>query len=169
MAIECFEIKWTKPFSLEDVANQTEVDNKGVYIRFIVSRNKKTPHYLGKSTDFRERSRYHRLATAHLGSDLKKYHISLGVVYSFERTEMTLGCTPSQLKDIENYLRNKLRLKGNDPSTLKGYNGSPIVIINTGVVPKPIQKIMSHNPNLLKLITESVKPKRKPASSSWGI
>ena len=168
MSIECFEIRWTKLFPLEEVANQSEIDNKGIYIRFVVTRGNKTPHYLGKSTDFRRRTSYHRQATAHLGTDIKRYHISLGVVYSFEKNEMMLGCEPKQLKDIEDYLRNKLHLKGNDQSTLKGYSGNPIIIINTGTVPKLLQKVMSPNSKLLELLTSAIKPKKKTSSSSWG-
>ena len=167
MAIECFEIRWTKPFPLEEVTKQSEVNEEGVYVRSKISRGKMMPTYLGKSTDFRERSKPHKLYTAYSGADMSKQYISLGTIYSFEKTQMVLGCSSSQLAHIENYLRNEADLKGNDPSTKKGYSGPPIIIINNGRVPKPLRKIMSHNDPLVKLLTATIKPKRKSSASSW--
>jgi len=169
MTIECFEIRWTKPYPLEEVTKQDEVNEQGVYIRSKMSGGKMIPTYLGKSTDFRGRSKSHKQYTAYSGADMSKQYISLGIIYSFEKTQMVLGCLSNQLTHIENYLRNKADLKGNDPVTKKGYNGPPILIINTGRIPKPLKKVMSHNPPLVELLAANIKPKRVPSASSWPL
>jgi hypothetical protein len=164
MAIECFEIKWTKLFPLSEIANQPEIKQGGVYARIIITGGTKKLHYIGKSTDFRQRTRYHRQATSHLGFDLKKHYISLGIVSVFDGIIMSPKCTSNQLNDVESYLRNTARPKGNDPSTLKGYNGSPIIIVNTGTIPKPLKKFMSHSPILLKVLGKGTTTKKRASS-----
>jgi hypothetical protein len=76
MAIECFEIRWTKPYPLEKVTKQSDANEKGVYIRSKLSAGKMTPTYLGKSTDFRERSKTHEKYTAYSGADMSKQYIT---------------------------------------------------------------------------------------------
>ena len=167
MAIECFQIEWEKPCLIEEVLQGSVVNEKGVYVRSKMSAGKLIPTYLGKSTDFRSRSNIHGKYTKYSGADMGKQYISMGVIYSFEQTRMVLGCSPKQLKHIEDYLRNEADLKGNDPITKRGYNGPPIIIINTGHTPKPLRKLMSHNQPLVDLLTDTIKLKRKPSVDSW--
>jgi len=163
MAIECFEIRWTKLFSYEQAETQPEARDMGVYARVIGKARR--IHYIGKSKDLSERCRTYRHGDRRSGTSTAKHYVSFGLIRSFEMNKSMPSCTPRQLTDIESYLRNIVKPKGNDISTLRGYHGNPLLIVNTDKVLKPIQKIMTSNADLAKLI--ATKAKRKPSSSSW--
>lgn len=73
---------------------------------------------------------------------------------------------PQVREGVENFLITTLDPKGNHESTKKRVTSEyPLVIINTGKFYKPIEKIMSHNPELLKALS-ATKPKKKTTSDA---
>jgi hypothetical protein len=154
MAIELFKIEWTKPFPFDKALNQPEAKEGGVYALYKSVGGSKKLHYVGKSKDFATRFGFHRQSTAHMLSEAerKRCYVSFGLISSFEKSRMSSDTLPAQLRDTESFLINKLLPTGNDSSTKKGYKGNPIIIINGGKFVQPFKKIMTHNPELLKLI-----------------
>ena len=154
MAIELFRIEWTKLYPFDKALNQPEAKEGGVYALYKSVGGNKKLHYVGKSKDFTTRFGFHRQNTAHILSEAerKKCYVSFGLISSFEKSRMSSDVLPEQLRDTENFLINTLLPAGNDSSTKKGYKGNPIIIINGGKFIQPLKKVMTHNPELLKLI-----------------
>jgi len=163
MAIGCFEVEWTKLFPSSDAETQPEAERGGIYVK-VIGRAKKI-HYIGKSKELSKRSKRHRQDDRRSGISTARHYVSFGIVHSFKGKERVRSCTPKQLTDIESYLINTVKPKGNGASTMRGYKGNPLIVINTGKVLKPIQKIMTSNPELSKLI--ATKSKKTPPSS-WA-
>jgi hypothetical protein len=161
MAIGCFEVEWTKLFPYDEAETRPEAEKSGIYAKVIGKA--KMIHYIGKSETLSRRSGEHRRADRRSGILTKKHYISFGIIYSFGGREKTRGCMPEQLNDIESYLVNTVKPKGNAPLTMRGYKRKPLIIVNTGKVLKPIQKIMTSNPELAKLIVT----KKRKTSSPW--
>ena len=154
MAIELFRIDWTKLYPFDKALNQPEAKEGGVYALYKSVGGNKKLHYVGKSKDFTTRLSSHRQNTAHILSETerKKCYVSFGLISSFEKSRMSSDISPEQLRDTENFLINYLLPPGNDSSTKKGYKGKPIIIVNGGKFIQPLKKVMTHNPELLKLI-----------------
>ncbi|MDO8717301.1 MAG: GIY-YIG nuclease family protein [Dehalococcoidales bacterium] len=170
MAIEFFEINWTKLHPFEKALTQPQVKEGGVYALYKLIGSSKKLLYVGKSKDFETRFCSHKNAADHLNTtnDRKKCFVSFGLISSYEKSRMSNDITPQQLKAVENFLIVALNPIGNGDSTKKRYTSDiHAIIVNTGVVAKPLNKFMSHNPQLLTLIGKSktvtpVTRKRKP-------
>ena len=159
MAIELFRIEWTKLYPFDKALNQPEAKEGGVYTLYKSVGGNKKLHYVGKSKDFTTRFSSHRQNTAHILSETerKKCYVSFGLISSFEKSRMSSDISPEQLRDTETFLINALLPTGNDSSTKKGYKGNPIIIINGGKYTRPFKKVMTHNPELLKLLKSNLK------------
>ena len=159
MAIECFEIKWKGPYSLDAIQNIAEARDKGIYA---VHKGREV-YYIGKSAKFGERLASHRRNWLHaLGEKgVGQLRVYTGVIHCYKSTHPSQDITPSQLKNIESFLVNHKKPKGNPPSDKKGYKGlmSPI-IVNTGRVVS-LDKVVFHSSSIEKLLKDNLVPKRK--------
>ena len=52
MAIECFEIKWTGLYTLDELKGKTEANDKGIYAIY----KGREVYYIGKTTNFGART-----------------------------------------------------------------------------------------------------------------
>jgi len=162
MAIECFEVEWTRLFPYTEAESRPEAEKSGVYAK-VIGKAKRI-HYVGKSQDLSRRTGDHRRNDRRAGTSSENRYISFGIIYTFKGKEKMRGCTPEQLNDIESYMRYAIKPKGNASSTVKQYKRRPLIVINTGKVLKPVQKIMTSNPELSKFIAT----KKRKTSSSWA-
>jgi hypothetical protein len=163
MAIECFEIKWTGPFSLDSVQNKAEARDKGIYAVY----KGRDIYYIGKSTNFGERIKSHRRNWAHLGEKgVRQLRVHTGIIFCHKSTHPSQDISASQLANIESFLINRYDTKGNPPSDKKGYKGlmSPI-IVNTGKTGS-FDKVIFHNSSIEKLLKGSLVPKKRQTSYS---
>jgi excinuclease UvrABC nuclease subunit len=167
MAIECFEINWTKPFPLEKIARQIEAKRGGIY--FIFKSGVGKPYYIGKATNFEKRLNTHKQAFSRIMSEaeLKRCTVRLGLISSFETTHMSDTFTSTQLGSIENFFITQLQPKGNGGNTKKRDTGKyPLIAINTGNLCTGMGKYMSQSNDLLKALGKST-TKKRASSASW--
>jgi len=165
MAIEIFQIDWFAPVRFDKALTQTVAQQGGIYIMYVG----KILQYVGKSQDFYKRFGTHRNSASHLMTDaqIKKCFIGFGLISYYDKTRMSQNISSEQLKDVESYLINELKPKGNDTSTKKGYKGQPIVIFNAGKRVS-LDKAMSNCPDLIKIMKSNLATRAKPKpSSSW--
>jgi hypothetical protein len=158
MAIECFEIKWTGPFTLESIQNKSEARAKGIYAIY----KGREIYYIGKSINFGTRLKTHMRNWTHIGkAQVKSLRVRVGIIVRYKGTHPSQDITSDQLSNIESFLINEEKPKGNPDSDKKGYKGriSPI-IINTGNMGS-FEKTYFHNQSLEKLLRASLKPKRR--------
>jgi len=157
--MECFRIDWKGSYSLDKVQDIPEAKETGVYA---VYRAKK-PFYIGKSIELGRRFAEHIRSWSRIMTprQLKQCSISIGTIYSYEGSRPSPSISAKQLQIVETYLINTLKPKGNSGMTKKGYRGVPIIIINTGKR-GIFKKVMSHNPQLLKLLQDNLAKKTKP-------
>lgn len=162
MAIELLQIEWTRLYPFDKALNQPEAKEGGVYALYKSVGGNRRLHYVGKCKDFSARVGSHRQSTAHILSETerKRCYVSFGLISSFEKSRMSSDILPEQLRNTESFLINELRPVGNDPSTKKGYKGKPIIIINKGKFTRPFKRVMTHNPELVKLIKDSLAAKQ---------
>jgi len=168
MAIECFEIKWTKQYPFEKALTQPEANEGGVYALYRAKGNTKNLHYIGKSKEFASRFSTHKRNTSHMmtESELKRCYVSFGMISSFETSRLTPSTNPDHLKVVENFLLVKLDPTGNHSNTKRRYIGDyPIIIANTGKFTKPFRKLMSQSDDLIKMLTGTTKNKTTSADS----
>jgi len=166
MAIECFEIKWTKTYPFDKALLQPEAKRGGVYALF--KGEVKKPHYIGKATRFDNRLSKHKRSIFRMMNEAerKKCYISFGIVSSFEISHMTDVVTDTQLSSIENFLIMRLQPIGNGDSTKKRYTGKlPMIIANTGNVFNGLNKFMSQNNELLQVLGKTTKSKSTSSSN----
>ena len=163
MAIECFEIKWTGAYSLDAIQNKAEARDKGIYA---VCKGREI-YYIGKSTKFGERLNSHRRNWAHaLGEKgVNRLRVYTGVIFCYKSTHPSQDITPKQLANIESFLINNKKPKGNPPNNKKGYKVlmSP-VLINTGKTGL-FDKVLFHNPSIEKLLKSNLVPKKRQTSN----
>jgi len=159
MAVECFQIKWTGPYSLDSIQSRAEAREKGIYA---VHRGREI-YYIGKSTKFGERLTSHRRHWTHaLGEKgVQRLRVYTGVIYHYKGTDPSQDITPSQLANVESFLINLIQPKGNPPNDKKGYKGlmSPI-IVNTGKV-SLLNKVLFHNHLIEKLLKSNLTSKTR--------
>jgi hypothetical protein len=152
--MQCFKIDWKGFYPLDTVCSELEARKSGVYAIYQISWGDiEYCQYIGKAQVFSERLQRHIRDYVHLGQGNPNYHVCLGIIHPFESTHIT----PQQLRDIESYLINIVKPKGNSPATKKGYKGKPILIINTGKTGS-LSKVLCSQPDLLKLLKESLAP-----------
>ena len=166
MAIEVFEIKWTKRFPVTKALQQPEAVERGIYAYYIGDKL----HLFGKTKeDFRQRfSTRNQYAKNYMDeTQIKKGYACFGLISVFAKSRMGNGCTPKQLKDIESYFINRFDTKGNDESTRKGYKGDSIIVINSGIIPKEFDKVMSPYPELLKVLKRNIKFKTSDSDDEF--
>ncbi len=173
MAIELFQIEWTKPYLFGEALHAPEASESGVYALFRSHGESKKLHYVGKTADFRTRFGTHKRAAARMLTDaeLKKCSVCFGLVWSFEKTRLSRDVTPEQLGRVERFLINRLQPTGCGTNTKLGYASEyPMIVVNAGKVIKPFEKIMSHNPDILKLLGKkptTTTTKKRKAFSAW--
>ena len=165
MAIECFEIKWTGFYSLDEIQSKTEARGKGIYAIY----KGREIFYIGKSTKFGERLKNHRRNWAHVIGEtgIKKLRVCTGVIFHYTSTHPSQDIEDSQLTYIESFLINykpEKKPEGNPPSDKKGYKGliSPI-IVNTGIIGS-FDKVIFHDPSIEKLLKSNLAPKKRRTS-----
>ena len=134
MAIEVFQIEWTKPQPLDRALTQATAHEGGIYLILEDNDVGIKPQYIGKTKDFYTRSSTHRNYAMHLLSETKqrKYTISFGLLSCFDKSHISHDATPEQLRDVESFFINEFNPKGNSDATKKGYKGHPILIFNIG-------------------------------------
>lgn len=166
MNIECFEIKWTGFYSLDEVQSKTEARDKGIYAIY----KGREIFYIGKSTKFGERLKSHRRNWAHIigETSVKKLRVCTGVIFHYTSTHPSQDITDSQLASIESFLINykpTKKPKGNPPADKKGYKGliSPIVV-NTGVIGS-FDKVIFHNSLIEKLLKSNLAQRKRRTNS----
>jgi hypothetical protein len=169
MAIEVFQITWTKHFPLDKALDQPEAKEGGIYALFKGTASSKRLHLIGKTKEFMGRfsTRKQYAANMMTETERKNCHVCFGLISSFDISRMSNNTDDTQLRYIESFFINKFNPEGNDPSTKKGYKGSPIIIINGGKVTKPFEKVMTHNPDLIKLLKKNLKTSRSSDSSYY--
>jgi hypothetical protein len=163
MPIECFKIEWTKSLPFNKALLQPEAKRRGVYALF--KGNIKKPYYIGKARTFDNRLSIHKQSIFRMMSEAerKKCYISFGIVSSFKISHMTDAITDAELRSVESFLITRIQPIGNGDSTKKRYTGKlPMIIANTGSMFKGLQKFMSQNNDLLKVLGKATK--RKSAS-----
>jgi len=103
--------------------------------------------YIGKATEIRTRLEKHRQEWQQVLSPsvLNRLRIAIGVVTSLDGKP----ATQKQLSDIEKLVLCEERPERNARSTMKGYAGPSIIVVNTG---KMGRWITTHDKQLLKLI-----------------
>jgi len=167
MAIDCYKIEWTKPFSFKEAIARPEARQLGIYIIYRTINSKKKLWYIGKSQEVGRRIGEHQKGASHTGDkDINKVSYSFGTIYSLSGSITTAVITPTQLHEVESFLINKLKPKGNGDSTKIRYKGTSLIVINTGKLVY-LEKIMAHNEDLLKLIKENLTTKKPIFSSDW--
>ena len=167
MAIECFEIKWTGPYSLDEIKNKTEADDKGIYA---IHKGKEI-FYIGMSSKFGSRLTDHRRNWAHMLGEkgVAKLRVLTGVVHWYESTQPSQNVDRTQLLAIESFLINYKPNKpeGNPPSDKKGYRGKvSLVIVNTGKAVK-LDKVIFHNSSIESLLKSNMIPKKRQSPSYY--
>jgi hypothetical protein len=175
--MECFEIKWTGPFHVEEVLNQPEARRKGVYYFYKKVSSINKPQYIGKAQNFGERINTHNQGLSRFedDKDKKKIFVHIGTIFSFEKDLPDNDITPEQLKVVESFLINSLQPQGNGEATKKGFKHTPVIIANTGKLPPnkagtaKIDKVMSHSPQFLTLLKSNLAKKTASStkSDSW--
>lgn len=165
MAIECYKIEWTKPYSFKEAINRPEARQLGIYAIYDTIKTKKRLIYIGKSQEIGRRLVEHQQGISHfMGKTSKKPHCSFGTIYSLSGSITTADISQKQLRDVESFFINEFQPSGNNSSTKKRYKGTSLIVINTG---KPISfgKIVAHNKDLLKLIKATLTTKK--STSAW--
>ena len=157
MAIEVFQIEWTKPQPLDKALTQSAAQEGGIYAIGQINANGTKLQYVGKTKEFYGRSSTHMNYASHLNTktQLKKYFIAFGLISCFDKSRMSHDITPEQLKDVESFFINFYKPEGNSPATKKGYRGHPIIVFNTG---KKVFKLktLTNCPDLVKLLKISL-------------
>ena len=157
MAIEVFQIEWTKLQPLDKALTQAIAQEGGVYIIVESTTNGMKPLYIGKTTSFYNRSSTHRNYASHLTvTKSKKYSISFGIISCFDKSHISHDITPEQLKEIESFFINEFKPHGNDLSTKKGYKGQPIIIFNSGAR-LFASNILTNCPDLVKILKKKLR------------
>jgi predicted GIY-YIG superfamily endonuclease len=163
MAIECFEIKWTGPYSLDTVQSRIEARDKGVY----AVHKAREIFYIGKSSEFGKRLADHRREWKHaLGEKgVSRLRVYTGVIHHYKSTHPSQDITSKQTANVESFLINLIKPEGNPPSDKRGYKGlmSPI-IVNTGKA-LLLNKVLFHNTSIEKLLKGNLTPKRRQTST----
>jgi len=165
MAIECFEIKWTKPFLLDTIATQQESRYGGIYALFQGSARK--AFYIGKATQFGQRLRTHKQSFYRMlkPSQRKKLYVRLGIIQSFRVSSMYDVKSGYQLACVENFFITRLPDLNNGENTKKKDTSKyPMIIANTGNLFSGVDKYMSQNKELLKLLGKSTIARKKRVS-----
>jgi hypothetical protein len=156
MAIEIFSVEWTKLQPFDSALNQSASQEGGVYAMFMQTNRGFKLYYIGMSKDFSKRFSTHRINSSHLMSKdvFNKCFVSFGIVYAFGKSRMSHDVTPDQLHYLESYFINELKSEGNDPSSKKGYKGSPILVFNSGdsTLKNLFKKEMSNSIDLIKFL-----------------
>ena len=164
MAVECFEIKWTGPYTLDSIRGRTEAKEKGVYTVY----KGHEVFYIGKSAEFGKRLDNHRRNWTHILGEakVKKLVVHTGEIYRYAGTHPSRDISDTHLRNIESFLINFRvpKPEGNPASDKRGYNGvmSPI-IVNTGRV-GALDKVIFHNQSFEKLLKSTLIPKRRKSS-----
>jgi hypothetical protein len=156
MAIEIFDIEWTKPKPFEDALTQSASHEGGIYAIYNLTGSTARIIYIGTTKDFYSRSSTHRNAFSHFNSDNKKCLISFGVVSCFGISRITDKVTTEQLHDLESFLINFEKPDGNSESTKKGYKGNAIIVVNNGTKGS-FDKIISSNTDIINYIRENIR------------
>ena len=166
MAIECYKVEWTKPYSFKEAFNRPEARQFGIYAIYDTIKTKKRLIYIGKSQEIGKRLTEHQQGISHfMGKTSKKLYCSFGTIYSLSGSITTTDISPKQLRDVESFFINEFQPSGNNASTKKRYKGTSLIVINAG---KPISfgKIIAHNKELLKLLKANLTAK-KSTSPDW--
>jgi len=165
MAIDCYKIEWTKPYSFKEAVNRPEARHLGIYAIIETVKTKKIISYIVKSQELGRRIGEHQQGFSHSGNkNNQKQLYSLGTIYSLSDNVTTAVITPAQLHDVESFFIIKLKPIGNGDSTKKLYKGTSLIVINTGKF-VCLEKIMAHNEDLLKLIKSNLTTKKTTSSS----
>jgi hypothetical protein len=157
MAIEIFNVEWTKLLPFDKALNQSTAHEGGVYLLFRKTGQNFKLYNIGMTKDFYKRFGTHRSNTSRLmpEADIKKRFVSFGVVTAFETSRMTHDVTTQQLHDLESFLINDKKPEGNDPSTKKGYKGQAIIVMNKGMKGL-FNKTMTSCPDIVKLLKKNI-------------
>jgi hypothetical protein len=169
MAIELFQVEWTKIQTFNQALNQAVSQESGIYAMYKKTGSNINLHYIGKSKDFYKRSSTRRNAMNQMMTDAeaKKTFIGFGLISCFDKSRMSHDITPEQLKNIESFFINYFKPIGNDAITKKGYRGHTIIVFNTGKCFTK-SKYISNSPELLKLLKVSFTTKsRSTVSTPW--
>ncbi|MFA5317604.1 MAG: hypothetical protein WC369_09310 [Dehalococcoidales bacterium] len=167
MEIECFEIKWTGPYSLSEIRNKIEASDKGIY----AVHKGKDIFYIGMSSKFGRRLTEHKRNWAHMLGEkgVAKLRVFTGIVHWYESTTPSQDVNSTQLRAIESFLINYKPNKpeGNPDSDKKGYHGkiSPVVV-NTGKAIK-LDKVIFHNSSIESLLKSNMIPKKRQSPSYY--
>ena len=168
MAIDLFQIEWTKLFPFNTALLQPETKEKGVYALYRSAGKAKRLYYIGKSGELGDRLGAHKQSMFRMMSEAerKKCFVSFGLISFFGRSRMSRDIDDTQLKSVENFLITSLQPIGCGENTKKRYTGDyPMIVVNTGKVAKPFNKFMSQSSELLKILGKDTATKKKPASS----
>jgi hypothetical protein len=167
MAIDCYKIEWTKPFPYKEAANRPEARQLGIYAIIETVKSKKIISYIGKSQELGRRIGDHEQGFSHSeNTNNQKQLYSFGTIYSLSGSITTAAITATQLHEVESFFINKLQPVGNGKATKKRYKGTSLIVINIGKLAY-LEKIMSHNEELLKLIKMNLKTKKATSSSVY--
>jgi hypothetical protein len=168
MAIEVFQVEWTKLLRFDRALTQSVAQEGGIYAMYVETPRIYQLHYIGKSKDFYKRSGTHRNSASHLMTEAqqKKCFISFGLISCFEKSRMSHDITPEQLRDIESFFINEFKPHGNDQSTKKGYKGHPIIVFNTGKRGF-MGETLSNCPDLIKLLKANLTTRTRSSVSSY--
>jgi len=155
--MDCFKINWTGYYSLNEAKSCREAKKLGVYAVYRPIGGKKVLWYFGKATEIGARLDDHRKEWQQVLSQnqIGKLQVAIGVIEFLEGNQVS----QKQLGHIESLYLNEYRPKRNNESTMKGYKGDSILIINTGKTGQ-FPKITVHDKPLLKLIRDNLAPRR---------
>ena len=150
--MECFRIDWKGFFSTDAIQDQPEAREKGIYVVYETDwGDPQQVRYIGQSQTVRERLKGHLREWSHILSEqkLKELRVCFGIIHPLAGSDLP------KILQIESFFINFVKPTGNGKSTMKGYKGSPILIINTGKIGL-FKKTMTSHPELLALLKENL-------------
>jgi hypothetical protein len=166
MAIEVFQVEWTKLLLFDQARMQSSAQEGGIYIEARETSRGKELYYIGKAKEFYGRSRTHQNYASHElnKTEQKKRFITFGLITSFEKSRLSHEITPEQLKEIESFFINYYRPAGNNAITKKGYKGHPIIVFNTGKRGF-MSKTVTSCPDLVKFLKTNLTTQTRATTS----